>query len=555
VIGVLNLCTACVHYLDDGTCNAFPAGIPDDILLDLGDHHVARKGDRGIQFHPMVGRESIVESWERARQLAATDRGASVATMYTKAWDESLHQRDYHGRFTSTGGGGSSSGGESGKDETAASDEALRSRVRVPLRPTDHTQGYAASRLTPEQDRITSAISSVADEASRSTGQPEERAMKAKVIDDLDHRIGKDHFNDLVRIAIPTNPSPESALDHEHLWESTGSLDQGDYGRYRPLLSDDHKEHARGLAAGTYRYGDDPKLHELLRKEGISRVVQQWAATSNDSSVHSLAIQEVAKDEFGLETTLSWDDVSPTHRMSGTVAHEVARNGGAYRAFLRAQYDQTQDLLAKNNVKTITLYRGMKSAVTHNWGYGETPPHLRDLTTPAKDVKLRPLSSWTFKERTAMKFAELTTSDGMDFGDVTPTSARLVSWMQRARVPASRILSCPATGVGCLNEAECVVLGGPATVRSDLLETMGYHVPETDTGNDYTDDGTEDDTEDEADPTSYATGPQAKPEGYGVDMGIQYLPPGVVPERPPVAKPEPGPNQLQLPISEHGASS
>lgn len=46
----LNLCKSCLHNNGDGTCVAFPEGIPDDILL-LGDSHLSHvPGDHGVTF-------------------------------------------------------------------------------------------------------------------------------------------------------------------------------------------------------------------------------------------------------------------------------------------------------------------------------------------------------------------------------------------------------------------------------------------------------------------------------------------------------------------------
>lgn len=50
LMGGMPLCASCVHYIDAGTCKAFPAGIPSTITVGAFDHHNPYPGDGGIQF-------------------------------------------------------------------------------------------------------------------------------------------------------------------------------------------------------------------------------------------------------------------------------------------------------------------------------------------------------------------------------------------------------------------------------------------------------------------------------------------------------------------------
>jgi hypothetical protein len=44
-------CLSCVHKHTTGaTCTAFPAGIPDDILLRCHEHRTLYPGDQGITY-------------------------------------------------------------------------------------------------------------------------------------------------------------------------------------------------------------------------------------------------------------------------------------------------------------------------------------------------------------------------------------------------------------------------------------------------------------------------------------------------------------------------
>ena len=58
------LCLLCRHHRDVDpeleTCEAFPDGIPSDILYSLADHRDPFEGDKNIRFEPLPGIESAV---------------------------------------------------------------------------------------------------------------------------------------------------------------------------------------------------------------------------------------------------------------------------------------------------------------------------------------------------------------------------------------------------------------------------------------------------------------------------------------------------------------
>ena len=46
-------CLVCKHFKRDYTCAAFPAEIPEPILLNEADHREPIEGDNGIQWEPL----------------------------------------------------------------------------------------------------------------------------------------------------------------------------------------------------------------------------------------------------------------------------------------------------------------------------------------------------------------------------------------------------------------------------------------------------------------------------------------------------------------------
>ena len=44
------LCQSCEHFRGGGRCDAFPAGIPDEILTGDNDHSGPVDGDGGIRY-------------------------------------------------------------------------------------------------------------------------------------------------------------------------------------------------------------------------------------------------------------------------------------------------------------------------------------------------------------------------------------------------------------------------------------------------------------------------------------------------------------------------
>lgn len=163
------------------------------------------------------------------------------------------------------------------------------------------------------------------------------------------------------------------------------------------------------------------KVEAAFRETLVNAMIQCWAGTSNDSSPLSLSLQLAATDEFGLVNTYPW----PTGKQAA--AAEYAKHGALHRLFLREMYLNTQEWAKANGVTRVRLRRGMKSK--------------KHGTGSAVDVRLRPMSSFTSNAGTASSFSG---------GGVVVEGFIPIEW----------VIGSAATGFGCKNEYEWVVLGG-----------------------------------------------------------------------------------------------
>jgi hypothetical protein len=46
------MCMWCKRAKDDGTCEAYPTAIPEEIFMNRWDHRLPKPGDHGLQFVP-----------------------------------------------------------------------------------------------------------------------------------------------------------------------------------------------------------------------------------------------------------------------------------------------------------------------------------------------------------------------------------------------------------------------------------------------------------------------------------------------------------------------
>lgn len=118
---------------------------------------------------------------------------------------------------------------------------------------------------------------------------------------------------------------------------------------------------------------------ELLIRGATRERIDKWAATSGDTDADATALQIVASDVFGL------GEVTETDHLDMMLGRSRAENMYPFlKAFLLANYWQTQELLTDMNVTSIPAYRGMK------WEYSEYNTSIPDwATTTTQDVALQ----------------------------------------------------------------------------------------------------------------------------------------------------------------------
>lgn len=97
------LCLGCTRLRDDqhGTCEAFPAGIPDAIWERGGDHRQPVKGDHGLQFASAPGADGHLALWEQLNRLRTDDPFEGDQPQVRAGWSEADHPRNpADGKFT-----------------------------------------------------------------------------------------------------------------------------------------------------------------------------------------------------------------------------------------------------------------------------------------------------------------------------------------------------------------------------------------------------------------------------------------------------------------------
>lgn len=201
-----------------------------------------------------------------------------------------------------------------------------------------------------------------------------------------------------------------------------------------------------------------PEAEQRFREFLLSVYVQAWANTSNDHSVLSHCLQNAARRAFDLDEAADWepstaDGANKFTEIEADIEQMDEDYGDVYEAVVRAQYENTQEFLKDAGIETLIVYRGTRLTQREsNW-----------LDNNGV-VVTRPLSSWS---------TSLVTAYGFQHG----VSRKRPVTVQSV-VSAKDVFATPATGIGCLDEDEVVLLGrtydvGLSTPSWMLSKTIG----------------------------------------------------------------------------------
>jgi len=195
-----------------------------------------------------------------------------------------------------------------------------------------------------------------------------------------------------------------------------------------------------------------PERMELLVNSAISDLIRSWAGTSGDASPRAIAIQLAAQKEFGLaKATFAHFDKKLLKEANAL----LTEYGKGLQAFLRAQYNLTQEFFKKNGITHLTGYRGMRFVdKVPGFKFGDK------ISIVNSKLQLQPVSSFSTDFNSAREFI---------------AGGGKYKMLSQSEVPISRVLSTCQTGFGCKNEAEFVILGGTDSFK---VVTFSTKLPE-----------------------------------------------------------------------------
>jgi len=207
-----------------------------------------------------------------------------------------------------------------------------------------------------------------------------------------------------------------------------------------------------------HRDNPDPVFPDSTVKElseaYAKTLTDSWANSAGDHSPTSWAIQRCASELFGTEDPEIPDGELPLTNGNFSVFTLKEETGIIYKrdsvmmkAYLRACYSETQEILAKNGITSMKVCRGFKlnNQLIMESGQlvvkDENSPNPYKASVGVSLVTSNPLTSWATTLLQADKFAGET------------------GIVMSAEIPADRILSLPCSGPGCFAEDEVLVIG------------------------------------------------------------------------------------------------
>ncbi|MBE3144010.1 MAG: hypothetical protein IMZ61_08825 [Planctomycetes bacterium] len=179
-------------------------------------------------------------------------------------------------------------------------------------------------------------------------------------------------------------------------------------------------------------------------------ITHLWAESSGDEHPASLAVQQVAKQVFADKVADAADPMA-IYKVGGAVNSKtntiVASHKPAIASYLNSVYNNTQETLKRLGVEEVTLYRGLIDSSRRGDNSGEE--EHTDLGN------INPLTSFTTNREVALGFAA--------------SAGRADQVILKVKVPRDRVFSTSATGIGCYDEDEVVILGGDYDCEVEYL--------------------------------------------------------------------------------------
>jgi hypothetical protein len=257
------------------------------------------------------------------------------------------------------------------------------------------------SQIVPTKQRATEAV------AARLADDPAFRKHAAKIMDGR----ASDDFHSMVQGVVPWALGSVTGYPHSGTVRDVVRA----LGDVIPALSSMSDE--RAVA---YLYS--------------AAMIGEWASNATEST-QAIAYHLAAAEVHGTDPSSMLKFAGEAFAEDGKMM--FARDREVLTALTRAEYAVTQDILKRAGVKELTLYRGMAYPVSVEVG-----ERVRNF--------LNPLSSWSLERDVAESFAVSPWATPPEGGD---------SFVVAMKVPVEQVQSFFASGRGCMEEWEFVLIG------------------------------------------------------------------------------------------------